>query len=192
MMLHVKNLHMDLKEYIKVYDEVLDPNVCRNAIELFNKDNSVVRLEKPQMSSLNMTIRSEKDKDHDWSVVQSESIMAIRACAQQYAMEVKVDKLWPIENSLEQIKMHKYSAEEGDSFPKHIDVGNYESARRFASFVIFLNDTDDGVYFDTLDYKVTAQTGRMMMFPSTWQYPYADLPPTTDDKYTITTYLHYV
>ena len=82
--------------------------------------------------------------------------MAIKACAQQYAMEVKVDKYWPTQNSLEQIKMHKFSVEEGDSFPTHIDVGNYDSARRFATFVIFLNDTEDGVYFDTLDYKVTA------------------------------------
>ena len=183
---------MELKEFIKIYDDIVDPNVCRNAIELFNKDNSVVRLEKPQMSSLNMTISSEKDKDHDWSVVQSETIRAIRACAQQYAMEVKVDKLWPTENSLEQIKMHKFSAEDGDSFPTHIDVGNYDSARRFATFVIFLNDSEEGVYFDTLDYKVTARTGRIMMFPSSWQYPYSDLPPSTDDKYMITTYLHYV
>ena len=183
---------MELREYIKVYDDIVDPNVCKNAIELFSKDASVVRLEKPQMSSLNITVRSEKDKDHDWSAVQSESIMAIKACAQQYAMEVKVDKYWPTQNSLEQIKMHKFSAEEGDSFPTHIDVGNYDSARRFATFVIFLNDTDDGVYFDTLDYKVTAKTGRMMLFPSSWQYPYSDLPPTTDDKYMITTYLHYV
>ncbi len=192
MMLQRKSLLMELREFIKVYDEIIDPNICRNAIELFNKDDSVVRLEKPQMSSLNMTIRSEKDKDHDWSVVQSETIAAIKACAQQYAMEVKVDKFWPKENSLEQIKMHKFSAEEGDCFPTHIDVGNHDSARRFATFVIFLNDTDDGVFFDTLDYKVTARTGRMMMFPSSWLYPYSDLPPSTDDKYMITTYLHYV
>ena len=25
---------MDLKDYIKVYDDVLDPNVCRNAIKV--------------------------------------------------------------------------------------------------------------------------------------------------------------
>ena len=91
MMLLEKNSLMELREYIKVYDDIVDPNVCKNAIELFSKDASVVRLEKPQMSSLNITVRSEKDKDHDWSVVQSESIMAIKACAQQYAMEVKVD-----------------------------------------------------------------------------------------------------
>lgn len=182
---------MELREYVKVYDDIVDPNVCKNAIELFNKDEAVVRLEKPQMSSLNITERSEKDKDHDWNVVQSESIMAIKACAQQYAMEVKVDKYWPTENRLEQIKMHKFVAEEGDSFPTHIDVGNYESARRFATFVIFLNDTDEGVYFDTLDYKVSAKTGRIMLFPSSWQYPYTDLA-SDDDKYMITTYLHYV
>ena len=103
---------MELREYIKVYDDIVDPNVCKNAIELFSKDASVVRLEKPQMSSLNITVRSEKDKDHDWSVVQSESIMEIKACAQHYAMEVKVDKYWPTQNSLEQIKMHKFSVEE--------------------------------------------------------------------------------
>ena len=124
MMLQEKNLLMELREFIKVYDDIVDPNVCKNAIELFSKDSSVVRLEKPQMSSLNITVRSEKDKDHDWSVVQSESIMAIKACAQQYAMEVKVDKYWPTQNSLEQIKMHKFSVEEGDSFPTPIDVGN--------------------------------------------------------------------
>ena len=61
MMLLEKNLLMELREYIKVYDDIVDPNVCKNAIELFSKDASVVRLEKPQMSSLNITVRSEKD-----------------------------------------------------------------------------------------------------------------------------------
>ena len=45
---------MELREFIKVYDDIVDPNVCKNAIELFSKDASVVRLEKPQMSSLNI------------------------------------------------------------------------------------------------------------------------------------------
>ena len=89
--------------------------------------------------------------------------------------------------------MHKYSATAGDRFDTHIDVGNHESARRFVSFFMYMNDVTEGgeTFFEQLDYKVTAKCGRIVMFPPMWMFPHAGLPPVSDDKYIVTTYLHY-
>tara|TARA_A200000159_G_scaffold123164_1_gene117694 strand:+ start:2180 stop:2740 length:561 start_codon:yes stop_codon:yes gene_type:complete len=185
---------MDLKNYIQIYDDVLDYNMCKNAIELFKKDEeNVIHLESPQMSSLNMTILSEEKKHPQWSIIHNQLIGAIQACGQQYAIDMKMDKLWPQENNLEQIKMHKYSAADGDRFNTHIDVGNHESARRFAAFFMYMNDVEEGgeTFFEQLDYKVTAKCGRIVMFPPMWLFPHAGLPPVSNDKYIVTTYLHY-
>jgi len=189
-----RSFDMDLKEYIRIYDDVLDYNVCKNAVELFKHDENIVTLEEPQMSSLNMTIMSEEKKHPEWTAVHNHLLQVISAAAQQYAIEMKMDKYWPRENSLEQLKMHKYCASSGDKFDSHIDVGNYESARRFCGFFLYLNDVDQGgeTFFDHLDYKIAAKCGRIVLFPSNWMYPYAELPPESADKYTVTTYLHYL
>ena len=49
---------MDLKKYIITYDDVLDENLCKNAIDLFDRDvESVVRYDNEMcgFSSINIT-----------------------------------------------------------------------------------------------------------------------------------------
>ena len=53
---------MDLKDYITIYDDVLDENVCKNAIEFFNEDPGIVTRFDAKMcgfSSINLTEQCE-------------------------------------------------------------------------------------------------------------------------------------
>ena len=57
---------------------------------------------------------------------------------------------------------------------------------------MFLNDVEGGsVYFNDIDVEIKAKRGRMVLFPSTWTYAHSYMPPKDQDKYAITTYLHY-
>jgi prolyl 4-hydroxylase len=185
---------MDLKNFIKVYDDVLDENLCRNIIYNFDKDSNKVLMDDPaiKFAALNMTDLAENANDHEWGIMQNQIVTALKACGQQYIIDVDCEKYMPQKNGLEQIKVVKYSANDG-KFDEHIDVGDYPSARRFLTYFCYLNDVEDGgeTYFKYCDYAVKAKRGRIVMFPPTWQYPHAGITPKSDDKYILTTYLHY-
>ena len=75
----------------------------------------------------------------------------------------------------------------------HIDVGNADSAKRFLAYKIFLNDVDEGgeMEFPQVGLKIKPQQGDVVVYPPGWTYPYSDNAPISNDKYELTTYLHY-
>jgi len=185
---------MDLKHYIRVYDDVLDENLCKHIINNFDKHGEKIILDQDNIkfSTLNMTELAEADQRSEWGLIQNQVVTALQACGQQYIMDLDCEKFMPQKNALEQIKAVRYTAGEG-RFDEHIDVGDYASARRFLTYFVYLNDVEEGgsTYFSNCDYEVEAKRGRIVMFPPTWQYPHAGLVPKSEDKYILTTYLHY-
>ena len=57
----------DLKDFIRVYDDVLDSNLCKNAIKCFEENAEAHdRWEnqfKPQFTQLNVTLLAEKENN---------------------------------------------------------------------------------------------------------------------------------
>lgn len=185
---------MDLKNFIRVYDDVLDDNLCKNIINEFDKVSNKVVLdeEKIKFSTINMTEQAEQENSKEWGIIQNQVVSALQACGQQYILDLDCEKYMPQKNALEQIKVVRYSQGMG-KFDEHIDIGDYASARRFLTYFCYLNDVEEGgqTYFYNSDFQVEAKRGRIVMFPPTWQYPHAGLVPQSGDKYIITTYLHY-
>ena len=66
----------DLKDFIRVYDDVLDSNLCKNAIKSFEENAEAHdRWEnqfKPQFTQLNVTLLAEKENNKAWGVIQNE------------------------------------------------------------------------------------------------------------------------
>ncbi len=62
---------------------------------------------------------------------------------------------------------------------------------RYLVFLWYLNDVDEGgeTAFVDIDMKVAPRAGRLLMFPPYWMYQHAGLPPVSNDKYIISTYL---
>ena len=81
-----------------------------------------------------------------------------------------------------------------DQFKDHVDVADHATARRFVVIFLYLNDVTVGgeTRFPVLDYTVTPKCGRILMFPATWQYRHAGLPPLSSKKYIVGSYLHYL
>ena len=187
---------MDLKDYIVTYDDVLDENTCKNAIEYFNEDTeSIVRFDAEMcgFSMVNLTEQCEVKKNAKWEPVNNQVIRTIKECGERYIKDVDCERYWPRQNSLEQVKINKYQHKTEDRFDRHIDVGDHNSARRFLTYVIYLNTIEEGgaTYFNDIDVEIPAKCGRVLMFPSTWTFPHTYCAPKEQDKYAISTYLHY-
>ena len=78
----------DLKDFIRVYDDVLASNLCKNAIKSF-EDNAEAhdRWEnqfKPQFTQLNVTLLAEKENNKAWGVIQNELIAKIQSVSELY------------------------------------------------------------------------------------------------------------
>jgi hypothetical protein len=186
---------MDHSDWIRIYEKALDPNVCKNAILKFDTNSDQqVRWDKgvPQFNVINLSHESDNG-DHEWGAIQNQIISVIQWSAQEYMRAMDCEKFWAQKNNLEQIKMNKYIAETNDSFALHIDVGDVDSARRFLAYKIFLNDVEEGgeMEFPQLDLKIRPGQGDVVVYPPGWTFPYQDNAPVNQDKYELTTYLHY-
>lgn len=188
---------MDLKYFIRTYDDILDENVCKNMIELFNKDvehhDRWDRDGRPQFTQVNVTQRAEGDKEHDWMVAHNQLITVTRAITAHYISDTEIQNEFPPSNTVEQFRMKKYDADLDDRFEQHIDVGDHDSARRFLVLFFYLNDVEEGgeTTFPRLDLKIKPKRGSVLIFPPMWMYPHAGEQPVSNDKYIVGTYLHY-
>ena len=101
---------------------------------------------------------------------------------------------FPANYAFEQHRMKMYRDNNYDQFKDHVDVQNYDSARRFLVCFVYLNSVRRGgeTNFPKLGYAVRPECGRILLFPANWQYRHAGLPPKTGRKYIIGSYLHYV
>lgn len=187
---------MELKNYVKVYDNALDANVCRNIIDLIKKAK-IDRVENkgyPQCDMFNITSAAEDNVETDWIKVQNSLITVIKKYSEQYMKEIGCSDYWPPENSLEQIRYLSYKFEQNDRFDTHVDIVNHDSSRRFLAIYFYLNDVESGgeTYFPTTDISVSPKEGRCLIFPPTWMFPHSGKAPLSNDKNIIVTYLHYL
>lgn len=185
-----------IKDYIKIYDNALDSNICRNIVELA-KNTEMERWERqqrPQWNMFNVTEAAENQQVKEWLSAQNQVIPVIQKYSKEYMEEFDCVYWWPPQNALEQMRLKHYDHTKGDMFDTHVDVGDHASAKRFLSLFFYLNTVDEGgeTYFTDLDYNVKAKEGRLLIFPPTWMYPHAGKPPISNDKYLLGTYLHYI
>jgi hypothetical protein len=136
---------------------------------------------------------SEQQRDPKWGVIHNNIIASIQTVSEYYMKDTGCSPFWPPKNSIEQIRMKKYTAETGDRFDLHIDVGDYATARRFLVMFFYLNDVNEGgeTTFPALDLKVKPKQGSVLCFPPVWMYPHLGEQPISNDKYIVGTYLHY-
>ncbi|NBV27499.1 2OG-Fe(II) oxygenase [bacterium] len=181
-----------LSDLIKVYDNSLEPKVCVELVNIFeNLKELHERIEnnkKPNFTQLNLTEVSKNDK----------KINSIHQLLIKKTFEYKKDyynfideRCFPLENTFEQFRIKKYLNDGNDTFDCHVDVTDYASARRFLSFMWYLNDVEDGgeTIFNNLSIK--PETGKLIVFPPLWMFPHIGKPPLSNNKYILSTYLHY-
>jgi len=111
-----------------------------------------------------------------------------------YMKELDLHPDFPSKYAFEEYRIKMYNANDYDQFKDHVDVGNYNSARRFLVCFLYLNTVAVGGHtnFPKIHHSISPECGRILLFPSTWQYRHAGLAPISDKKYIVGTYLHYV
>ena len=169
---------------VRHYD-VVPESYCKKLIEIFENSSNQEFINndyKPCFSQVNL------NKETPEMVRQ---IIPIIKCVHTlYKKETKSHFL-PELNALEEFRIKRYLPNGEERFDEHVDVTDYPTSRRSVAFLFYLNTNDGNTVFSKQKLNIIPKCGRVVVFPPTWEYPHAGLPPTTSNKYIMSTYIHY-
>lgn len=185
-----------LEDYIKVYDGAVDSPFCKNIIRTFDSDLSnqtiIDREKRPSFTELNIS-KPYLEGDLKWNDIQRHIQNVFIDYTELYMKELELGKDFPPKYTFEQYRIKKYNIKH-DEFRDHVDVQDYNSARRFLVCFLYLNDIRSGgeTEFPKLGVSIKPKCGRILIFPSNWMYRHAGRPVTEKPKYILGSYLHYL
>ncbi len=181
-----------MNDFVEIYDNVLEPSQCQRLIEIFeslpNKQEVIDDDKRPSFTQLNLTENA--DVNEEIKTLHNTLIAKTFEYRNLY-YEFVDERVFPDKHNFEYFRIKKYRNNGEDLFDTHVDVRNHESARRFLSFMFYLNDVKQGgeTVFEGL--SITPKCGRLVVFPPLWLFPHKGCCPVSNDKYILTTYLHY-
>ena len=182
----------DLRHFIRVYDDALPAEFCQKLISGFEqmRDAQVengrgVRggLENSKWTELNLSLYADAAMK-GFFLSQIDKYLAL------YNDEIRLGLPIPGSTLTSELMMKRYSAQQEEGFQPHFD-SIYEKSNRYLVLLWYLNSVEEGgeTLFTDLDFKVHARKGRLLIFPPYWMYQHAGMPPRSNDKYILSTYL---
>ena len=188
---------MAIESYIRVYDDIVPPELCKSIIAKFDEDidgqipSTIVNGTDTKIRdsiSLDMTGRAHVMPDY-W--MDSDLQIANRGSAlwERYYKELELNP-HVVPNTVDEgYSIHRYDAGSGH-YDLHVDCGSLSTAHRFLSMMIYLNEVKGGeTNFPNWGVKVSPREGRIAVFPSAYTHRHQALPPTDKFKYVIPVFL---
>ena len=180
-----------MDSYVRIYDDILEADFCKSIIEKFEKYPE--QHEKHQHGPMSFT-QLDLGKHENWKDESAVIYNKLMGCVANYANDCNINpKHWPKEYGYESIRIKRYLPDGVDEFGTHVDVHNYNNARRFLVFFAYLDDNDEGGTH-LPDYGIVSpcKKGSVLVFPPMWPWEHRGAKPVDKPKYMVGSYLHYV
>jgi prolyl 4-hydroxylase len=182
----------DLPHYVRVYDNHLDPDLCRRMIASFDalarfqvvNGRGVRRgLEDSAWIELNVSRLADQAFAMDFR-------LRIDAAFDRYNNDVGLAIPLPRAPKHSDLTLKKYQCSGTDRFQLHFD-SIYSVSNRYLVLLWYLNDVAEGgeTCFPQLQLSIKPAAGRLLMFPPYWMYQHEGVPPRSGDKFILSTYM---
>lgn len=182
----------DLRHYIRVYDADLEPAFCQRMIDSFN---SLTRYHQPNGRGMRNGLEQSAWTELNVTGLSDAGFMGffrarIDLALDRYNRETGLDIPVPNSPKTSDLILKRYRTGGSEGFQPHFD-SIHEVANRYLVILWYLNDVAEGgeTSFRQLETSVSARQGRLLLFPPYWMYQHAGLPPISNDKYIVSTYL---
>lgn len=174
-----------IEDFIKIYDNAFSESYCKELISWFENSEQkfIDHEEKPRFYESGLDEFGTR-----------KCIETVNPFMLKYVDQVNSDKWFPNNYTYEYARVKKYHKNSRDRFGPHVDVTDHQSAKRVLSFLVYLNDVSSGGETHFLHTKtwIKPKMGRMVIFPPLWMFPHEGRPTYSNDKYILSTYLHYL
>lgn len=183
------------RDFIRVVDGVIPPELCGNIIDLFHRAESRHREVPGRMVELDL-LALKLEQDPDQPLIEPETLEAITLEfmnamvyeVDEYRSQWDPNEMLPVHWGAEGFRVKQYRPGEHE-FRLHADVGHKDSAERFIGVLFYLNDVPDApTVFPNQDLTVDCKEGRILIFPPMWPWPHQGQRPLGKSKYVMTTY----
>ncbi len=181
-----------LRHYVRWYDDALPRELCQGLVAGFEqmRDAQEINgrgiragLDDSKWTELNLSRFADAGMK-GFFLGQIEHFLA------RYNADIGVGLPIPGSNLTADLIIKRYAAGGDEGFQPHFDA-IFDRCHRYLVFLWYLNDVEEGgeTRFTDLDMNVQARAGRLLMFPPFWMYQHAGMPPRSNDKYILSTYL---
>jgi prolyl 4-hydroxylase len=181
-----------LHSYVRCYDAALTPDFCVQMVNEFERSS--------HLHATNGRGHHPGIKDSTWVELNLTPIAdkaflgffhaQIDTYLAEYNKSVPLTLAVPSRPAIDDLRIKRYRVSNDDHFEPHFDAIDIKS-HRYLVFLWYLNDVSEGgeTEFVDLGIKIQARAGRLLMFPPYWMFQHAGLPPRSNDKYIVSTYL---
>ena len=169
---------------LRIYDGALSEEFCDELISVFESKQSIlIDGNNHHFNEYNYTSDYHEDEVH------GNFMNHISMLYKHYLKDVGTENMINI-SGFEEVKIKRYDSGIGEH-GIHIDTVDQKSSIRAVSFLFFLNETDGNIEFPLQRLGLEGKKGRVVIYPSTWEYPKNIHKSSEKDRYTAETYLHY-
>ena len=183
---------MDNENYIRYYDNVFDKQMSKDLIKEFEKSSH--QIERHSMGPMDFSQINVIGKQN-WEIFFDSLVSTFKKCVEVYKKDCNITgEMFPHRYGFEQFRLKRYLPNNIDQFDNHVDVSDFDTARRFLVFFLYLNEPKGGeTEFPQMNISVKPKIGRLLMFPPMWTHLHAGKKVTgKEPKYILGSYLHYV
>ena len=185
----------NFQDLIYENNNALSPDVCDEIILRFKRDerkapgittSGEVRPDLKKSVDLNISVIEE------WKDIDQILFESLKRDINKY--RDKMEKIINIPLWSNKIKDDGYNVKEykpGDYYNWHVDAYTHNDGwTRTIACIWYLNEVEEGGETEfAFGYKVTPETGKLILFPATWNFPHRGLSPIKGNKYIITSFV---
>tara|TARA_R100000988_G_scaffold95340_1_gene61540 strand:+ start:1322 stop:1855 length:534 start_codon:yes stop_codon:yes gene_type:complete len=177
---------MEIKEFVKRYDNMIDHDLCDKIVNTVNfKEFEIATVgDKGQNKEIRNCYTKNIAKEFDDDIFN-----IVSSALDKYCFDFKWCNFGvAIEDTGYNHLLYK--GVEGGEYKMHVD--HMDLYPRVLSCSLILNDNYDGgdfVFFDE-EYLIKKKKGSIVMFPSNFCFPHAVTPVSNGDRHAIITWIH--
>jgi hypothetical protein len=189
--------------YIYINKHSLSPDICKDTIEIFEKTQN--KQKATTLGGLNETVLTatqchiDNITDPNWRPIHEFLQKELKINVGNY-MKI-LDNQIGDGNSYKHIAhdiiyngfhINKYECANEGKYDYHIDRYLIKGIdqERYITFIWYLNDVDEGGETEIKgNMRIKPETGKLLLFASTWTYPHCSRKTISNDKYAIVGWL---
>ncbi len=178
-------------EYVYIKENFLSQQVCSMLIEYFESTEEN-HFEGYFGKSKTLDYEIKKcDEMYLSEKLESTFVKSIQVAFDDYCKNHEIGGNF----NFEKFRIKRYKNNGEDFFKTHTDISSLTTCKRIVAVIMYLNDVENGgetaLYLNNAEHKIKPTTGKLLMFPANFCYPHAGLPPVSNNKYIMTTFICY-